>query len=244
LWRASYSNDSEFQGETKVRIMIAGASGLVGTSVARLLADWHPVLIGRRDVAGAGEPLVGPPAEWPSLIARYPVDVAICTLGTTIRIAGSQQAFAAVDRDLVIGFAKAVRKAGARQFMMISSVGASAESRNFYLRTKGEAEAGVTALGFERVDIFRPGLLRGDRGGAPRLGERIGIALSPITDLLTPFVLDQYRSIAAADVAAAMAQLVGAGEGGVFVHHNREIMKGNGLSISKSSLPKPSAPSN
>jgi uncharacterized protein YbjT (DUF2867 family) len=144
----------------------------------------------------------------------------------------------------VIGFAKAVRKAGARQFMMISSVGASAESRNFYLRTKGEAEAGVTALGFERVDIFRPGLLRGDRGGAPRFGERIGIALSPITDLLTPFVLDQYRSIAAADVAAATAQLVGAGEGGVFVHHNREIMTGNGLSISKSSLPKPSAPSN
>jgi NAD dependent epimerase/dehydratase family enzyme len=71
-----------------MRIMIAGASGLVGTSVVRLLADRHPVLIGRREAPWAGQQLVGPPTEWPSQIARHPVDAAICTLGTTIRIAG------------------------------------------------------------------------------------------------------------------------------------------------------------
>ena len=108
--------------------------------------------------------------------------------------------------------------------MMVTSVGANAAARNFYLKTKGEAEAGVTSIGFERIDIFRPGLLRGNRQGTSRPGEGIMMAISPITDLLTPHVFDQYRSIAADSVAGAIAACVGKSEGGVHVHENREIV--------------------
>ena len=162
--------------------------------------------------------------DWPGFVAQSRCDVAICCLGTTIRVAGSQAAFAAVDRDAVVDFAKAAKEAGARQFLMVSSVGANASARNFYLKTKGEAEAGVRALGFDRVDIFRPGLLRGDRQGPKRPGEAIMMAISPITDLLTPHVFDQYRSIAAESVAGAIAACIGRPEGGIHVHENRDIL--------------------
>ncbi len=208
-----------------MRIVVAGASGLVGGAMLPHLADHDVTLIGRREIASQALQLVGPVGDWPSLVANGEYDAAISCLGTTIKVAGSQEAFSAVDRDAVVAFAGAARSAGARQFLMVSSVSASASASNFYLKTKGEAEAGVRALGFARVDICRPGLLRGQRGGAPRAGERLMIALSPFTDLLTPAVLDQYRSIAAEDVAKALAALVGREEPGVHVHHNRDMLR-------------------
>jgi uncharacterized protein YbjT (DUF2867 family) len=111
---------------------------------------------------------------------------------------------------------------------MVSSVGADARSSTFYVSTKGRAEASVGALGLERLDIFRPGLLVGDRADDPRLVERIFIALSPLTNVLTPRRFDRYRAIAAADVAAAMARAVGAAGSGVHIHHNREMLAPRG----------------
>ena len=108
--------------------------------------------------------------------------------------------------------------------MIVSSVGANAKASNFYLATKGQAEDGVNAIGFARIDIFRPGLLRGKRGGTVRPVERLMINLSPITNLLTPRLFDHYRAIDANDVAGAMAKLVGKVGEGVFVHHNREML--------------------
>lgn len=210
-----------------MRIVMTGASGLVGGMTLPKLRGHELTLIGRRALStpppGATE-RVGAMAEWPGLVVQSACDVAICCLGTTIRVAGSQAAFAAVDRDAVVDFAKAAKAAGARQFLMVSSVGASAAARNFYLKTKGEAEAGVKALGFDRVDIFRPGLLRGDRQGSKRPGEAIMMAISPITDLLTPHVFDQYRSIAAESVAGAIAACIGRPEVGIHVHENRDIL--------------------
>lgn len=210
-----------------MRIVMAGASGLVGGLLLPQLAGHNLALVGRRTVAGApegAEQLVAPVENWPALVEQAARDVAICCLGTTIQIAGSQSAFAAVDRDAVVNFAQAAKAAGARHVLMITSVGADPASRAFYLRTKGEAEAGVKALGFDRVDIFRPGLLRGDRSGPARSGEGLWTAISPLTDLLTPSVFDRYRSIAAADVAAAMAKALDAGGKGIFIHHNRDIL--------------------
>lgn len=209
-----------------MRIVMTGASGLVGGLLLPRLAGHELTLVGRRAVQGANaEQRIGPMADWPGLVAQAaPQDVAICCLGTTIRVAGSQPAFAAVDRDAVVAFAQAAKAAGARQFLLITSVGANAEARNFYLRTKGEAEAGVKAAGFDRIDIFRPGLLRGNRRGTSRPGEGIMMALSPITDLLTPHVFDQYRSIAAESVASAIASRVGRSEGGMHIHENRDIL--------------------
>jgi uncharacterized protein YbjT (DUF2867 family) len=207
-------------------ILLAGASGLVGSALARLIPAERLISIGRRaapDLPPGARQIVAQPAEWPTAIAGLLPATAISALGTTIRAAGSKPAFAAIDLDLVVAFARAAQAAGARHFIMVSSVGASAGSSNFYLSTKGKAEAAVRAIGFDRVDILRPGLLRGDRPES-RPGERLGIMLSPLTDALTPRAYDKYRSVAVSDVAAAMAALTEERGAGVHVHHHREIL--------------------
>ena len=204
-------------------IILAGASGLVGGLLAARLEGQSLTAIGRRHVPGIADQRIAPVAQWPALVATLAPDIAISTLGTTIRAAGSQEAFAAIDQDAVVAFARAARDAGARQFLMVSSVGAGGAS--FYLKTKGRAEASVRVLGFQRVDIFRPGLLLGERAGEARPVERLLTALSPITNALTPRAFDQYRAIAADDVAAAMARVVGATVDGVFIHYNREMLR-------------------
>ena len=205
-------------------IIIAGASGLIGGLLAARLKGQPLTAIGRHAVEGIADQRIAPIVEWPALVATLKPDVAISTLGTTIRAAGSEEAFAAIDHDVVVAFARAARDAGARQFLMVSSVGAGGAS--VYLRTKGRAEASVRAMGFARVDIFRPGLLIGERAGHMRPVERFFAALSPLTNALTPRAFDQYRAIAADEVAAAMARVIGAAEDGVFVHHNRDMLAG------------------
>ena len=210
-----------------MNIIIAGSTGLIGALLLKRLSGHDVTLIGRRanqDAPANANQLIGDTADWPSLMADVKCDVAICTLGSTMAQAGSKAAFAAVDHDAVIAFAKAAKAGGARQFMIVSSVGANAKASNFYLATKGQAEDGVNAIGFARIDIFRPGLLRGKRGGTVRPVERLMINLSPITNLLTPRLFDHYRAIDANDVAGAMAKLVGKVGEGVFVHHNREML--------------------
>jgi uncharacterized protein YbjT (DUF2867 family) len=203
-------------------IIIAGVSGLIGGLLAARLKGHNLIAIGRRHTPGIPDQRIAPVAEWPALVATLKPDISISTLGTTIRAAGSQDAFAAIDHDAVVAFARAAKDAGARHFIMVSSVGAAGAS--FYLRTKGRAEASVRAMGFARVDIFRPGLLLGARAGDARPVERLFAALSPLTNALTPRTFDQYRAIAADDVAAAMARVIGAAENGVFIHHNREML--------------------
>jgi uncharacterized protein YbjT (DUF2867 family) len=205
------------------KIILVGAAGLIGGLLAERLKDQPLTAIGRRAASGIVDQRIAPVADWPALVAALIPDVAISTLGTTIRAAGSQDAFAAIDHDAVVAFARAAREAGARQFLMVSSVGAGGAS--FYLKTKGRAEASVRALGFRRLDIFRPGLLLGERAGAARPVEQLFAALSPLTNALTPRTFDKYRAIAADDVAAAMARVTGAPEGGVFIHHNREMLR-------------------
>ncbi len=204
-------------------ITLIGASGLIGGLLAARLGDQNFTAIGRRHVEGIADQRIAPVAEWPALIAALKPDIAISTLGTTIRAAGSQAAFAAIDHDAVVAFARAAKDAGARQFLMVSSVGARGAS--FYLKTKGRAEASVRAMGFARVDIFRPGLLLGDRAGEVRPVERLFAALSPLSNALTPRAFDHYKAIAADDVAAAMARVIGAEADGVFIHHNREMLR-------------------
>lgn len=205
-------------------MVIVGASGLVGGLLVQRLRAQSLTSIGRRRVSGIDDQRIGPVERWPSMVASLNPDVAISTLGTTIRAAGSQAAFAAIDHDAVAAFARAAKDAGARQFIMVSSAGAGGAS--FYLQTKGQAEASVRALGFARVDIFRPGLLIGNRAGSLRPVEQFFAILSPLTNALTPRAFDKYRAIAADDVAAAMVRVIGAVEDGVFIHHNREMLRG------------------
>lgn len=213
-----------------LRIVVAGATGLVGRAlIARLCAAASVsavLVVGRRPLGLAHEKLtekLGPTESWPLLLDGECVDAAVSTLGTTLRDAGSQDAFFAVDHDLVLAFARAACAAGTRQFLMVSSVGAHAAARNFYLATKGKAEAAIANIGFERLDILRPGLLRGARAGRLRVGERIAMVLAPLTDFVTPAVLSRYRSIPAQTVAQALTTLVGALAPGQFVHHNDDM---------------------
>lgn len=201
---------------------MVGASGLVGRLLARRLEHHHLTAVGRRAVPDIADQRIAPIAEWPAIVTTLKPDVTISALGTTIGAAGSQEAFAAIDHDAVVAFAQAAKNGGARHFIMVSSVGAG--GAGFYLKTKGRAEASVRAMGFARVDIFRPGLLLGERVGKARPVERLFALLSPVTNSLTPRTMDYYRAIAADDVAAAMARAVGASEGGIFIHHNREML--------------------
>ena len=208
-------------------IVLAGASGLVGAQVAQALGARSFAVIARRHNPALGQDVtqfVGAPEDWPALVAQAQPSVLISTLGTTIRVAGSQAGFAAVDHDLLLALAAATRAAGARQCLAVSSVGADRHSRNFYLRTKGEAEAGLAALGFERLDLLRPGLLLGARTGARRPGEAIAMALAPLTNALTPARFDRYRAIHASDVAHALVSRIGARDGGVHIHENRAML--------------------
>lgn len=210
---------------TKRRIVMIGSTGLIGGLFASRMAGEAELHCLQRSGGGAGAVHVADPDQWPALAASFGADVAVSALGTTMRQAGSEAAFRAVDLDMVAAFADAAKKGGARHMIAVSSVGADAGSHNFYLRTKGETEARLGALGFERLDIFRPGLLRGPRGGDRRTGERIGIALSPLVNLVLRGPLDRYAAIDASEVAAAMAAVAGAPGPGTFVHHNRDIRR-------------------
>ena len=211
------------------RILLIGGTGLVGSRFAKCLPGDGSLEVDSlvRRPSGRDTPEwrehVAPPADWPEIASRLGADIAVSALGTTMRAAGSQAAFRAVDFDLVVDFARAARDGGARHMIVISSVGADAGSRNFYLRTKGEMERALEALEFERLDIVRPGLLRGERGGERRPGERLGIIVSPLLNLLLRGRLDRYAAINADVVATAIVSLAGQDEPGTRIHHNRDL---------------------
>ena len=213
-----------------MRVALIGATGLVGAKLVPILLDrGHEVEALVRRAAVPQRPRlrahVAEAREWPRIVAGLGADAAISALGTTMRKAGSEAGFRAVDLDMVLGFAAATRASGARRFVTVSSVGAAASSRNFYLRIKAEMEEALAGLGFERLDILRPGLLRGERGPDRRLGERIGIAISPLVNLALRGPLSRIAAIDADAVARAIAATLEESASGTFLHHNREIKR-------------------
>ena len=210
------------------KVLLAGATGLVGgQTLPRLIeAGFEVQTIGRRSSNIFPPRTINRVAEtalWPQLISEAKPDVAISCLGTTMKAAGSREAFRAVDHDLVIAFAKAAKEAGARQMIAVSSVGAAHGNGSFYLRTKAEAEQGLRDLGFERLDLIRPGLLTGGKRCESRPGEAFAIMLSPFTDLLMLGPLRRYASTPSVKVAQAIVALAGAEASGQIIHENREI---------------------
>lgn len=212
------------------RVLLAGATSLVGSRVMELAID-HPwlrlVALSRREAPmprGARmEMLVADPAGWPEAVAAIAPDAVICALGTTMRQAGGEEAFRAVDHDLVLALARAARKAEVANFVLVSSAGADALGKTFYLRVKGEVEAAVTKLRFRRLDILRPGLLRGSRPQGGRPLETLAKIASPLADLLLHGDNRRYRSIDARLVAAAAAQCAREKPQGRWLHDNDSI---------------------
>lgn len=211
-----------------MHVAMIGATGLVGSLAARrLLADGCRVDALLRRPSGLAHPgwreRVAPPDEWPAIVRSLGPDAAVSALGTTMRQAGSQAAFRRVDLDMVVAFARAAAGAGARRMVTVSSAAADPRSSNFYLRVKGEMEAALEGMGFERLDILQPGLLRGPRGGDRRPGERIAIALSPVVNLFLRGRFDRFAAIDADFVAAAATAALRLTEPGTFRHENRGI---------------------
>jgi uncharacterized protein YbjT (DUF2867 family) len=207
-----------------VNVWLIGGTGLAGSGVRERLRVRDGVTLTslvRRAVPG-DDMLVVDFDDLVSGLAGRRADVAISCLGSTIRKAGSWERFRAIDTGYVLAFAMAAKAAGARQFIHVSSVGAQAGAKNRYLAMKGETEAGLARLGFERLDILRPGLLLGARREF-RLAERIGAALSPALSPLLRGKAARYRGIAADEVSRAIAALAGRPETGRFVHFNPEI---------------------
>jgi len=206
--------------------LLVGATGMVGGAVIANADALRLTILARRETAGLlpqHKLLVAPPEQWGELVAAERPAIFISCLGTTIRQAGSRAAFRAVDHDLVLAAARAAKKGSARQAIVVSSVGASAKAGNFYLRTKGETEDGLRALGFERLDILRPGLLTGERQGPARVGEGIAMLAAPLTNALLHGSLRRYRSIPGETVARAIVALAGRSDSGVQIHENDAI---------------------
>ena len=219
-----------------VRIALVGATGLIGSEVMKLAVgrqDMRLVAVARRESPlpqGARmEMFVADPAKWGEVFEAVQPTALICALGTTWRKAGrDEEAFRAVDHDLVLETARAAKSAGVDRFVAISSTGADAMSKNRYLRTKGEVERELGRMRFKRLDILRPGLLRGHRIGDLRPLERIGSALSPLADLALQGRFRAYRSVKADLVAKAAVALALRRAGGRFVHDNDGLLRAAG----------------
>jgi len=215
-----------------IRVCLVGATGLVGRAVMEAAVGHdHVRIIGvaRREAElprGARmELLVGEPIDWPALIAASSADVLVCALGTTMKEAGSVEAFRAVDHDLVRFAAEAARAAGIPHVILVSSVGAARASRNLYLAVKGETEDAVAKLGFRRLDILRPGLLRGRRS-PPRPLEFAGQIAAPLVDILILHGrLRRFRSISARHLARSILSLAREKAQGRFVHENDSLRR-------------------
>ncbi len=213
------------------RVVVAGASGLVGQAVLRASvgrADIRLTAVARREVplpqGSRLEVFLSNPAQWGEVFAATRPDVLVCTLGTTWKKAGRDEAaFRAVDHDLVLETARQARDAGIDRMVVVSSVGAAPLSRSLYLRTKGEMETALGKLGFCRLDILRPGLLRGPRGADRRPLERLAMLAAPITDRVMQGGLRRARSIAADEVGRAIVALSLRTAHGRFVHDNDAI---------------------
>lgn len=198
-------------------VLVAGATGLVGREILRgLLSDGTVAAVHvlvRRALDLSHPKLTTHVVDFAALRPLPRVDEAYLALGTTIKVAGSQEAFRAVDHDANLAVAKAALAAGARRLGVVSAMGADPQSSIFYSRVKGELEAAVTALRYEGLVIARPSMLAGDRaslGQPERGGEQLALKVSR---WLGPVIPANYRSIQARDVAQALLRTVPVAKG-------------------------------
>ena len=181
-------------------ILLAGASGLTGQRTLDALLEApevsRVVAVSRRALGREHSRLANRIVKFESIEAQLKgvtCDAALCCLGTTLRQAGSQERFRAVDVDAVLAYARVAKAANARRFVVISSVGADPASRNFYLRTKGEMEEALETLGSSPSTSCSP---RSCSAGAPKMRplELLGVVLMP---LVSPLLAASTRTTAA-----------------------------------------------
>jgi uncharacterized protein YbjT (DUF2867 family) len=209
--------------------LVAGASGLVGGEVVRLLladdAYDRVTMFVRKELPLAHRKLTQRVVAFDRLeeVSDFPrVNDVFCCLGTTLRLAGSQKAFRKVDFTYVVALARVASRNRAGHFLVVTALGADPQSRIFYNRVKGEVEQAVRREAFDSLSIFRPSLLVGERAER-RPGERVAVLLSPLISWAMVGPLRRYRPIPAATVARAMVRIAREAPRGVHVYPSDEI---------------------
>ncbi|WP_175252570.1 oxidoreductase [Pseudomonas sp. BMW13] len=207
---------------TPQHILIAGATGLTGEHLLdRLLSEptVARVLAPTRRPLAAHPHLENPVGELQGLLPQLSgqVDTAFCCLGSTIKQAGSQDAFRAIDHDLILAFARRARELGARHLVVISALGANPKSSVFYNRVKGETEEALKAMSWPQLTIARPSLLLGARHEF-RLGERLAAPL-------LRWLPGKYRGIDACALARALWRLALEEEDGIRVIESADLRR-------------------
>jgi uncharacterized protein YbjT (DUF2867 family) len=205
----------------KRTVALAGATGLVGRSLLEgLLADTSVQsvhVLGRRNPRVAHARITFHIVDFSRLSPLPPVDEVYLALGTTIKVAGSQAAFRAIDFDANLAVARAALAAGARRCGLVSAMGADAKSRVFYNRVKGELEEALAQLPFEGLVIARPSLLVGDRAALGQPERSLEKVSAVFMKMLRPLIPANYRAIAAAQVARTLLARTPLTEGRVVV---------------------------
>ena len=205
----------------KRTVALAGATGLVSRSILEgLLADASVQsvhVLGRRNPRVAHVRITCHIVEFSALSPLPPVDEVYLALGTTIKVAGSQAAFRAVDFDANLAVARAALAAGARRCGLVSAMGANAKSSVFYNRVKGELEEALTQLPFEGLVIARPSLLMGDRAALGQPERPLEKVSAVFMKMFGPLIPANYRAIAAAQVARTLLARTPSAEGRVVV---------------------------
>jgi uncharacterized protein YbjT (DUF2867 family) len=193
--------------------LVAGATGLVGSHCVELLLarpdiERVHIVVRRAPERALDHRLVVHVVDFERLaVPDLRVDDVYLCLGTTMKLAGSREAFRRVDHDYTVAAGQLAKAAGAARAGLVSSVGASERAMTFYLRVKAETERDVAALGFDRLCIARPSFLDGERR-ARRPGEGAGIAISKAFAFTMIGALRSYRPIHAHQVAAGLIAAV------------------------------------
>ena len=209
-------------------VLLLGATGLVGGECLKLLATdaaFERVVVLTRKPFPYSTSLRVESHQFifdePTSFTTYlNVDSVICAIGTTIKKAGSQDAFRKVDFEYPLIFAKLALEAGAQHFLLVSSAGANAKSRVFYSRVKGEIEAAISNLNYPALSIFRPSLLRGHRAEF-RFGEFVcQKILGPLGFLMPRSV----RPLQASQVAKMIVKIAQSNATGVRLVTNEDML--------------------
>ena len=188
-----------------MRVLIAGATGLVGNHLLNLLLSREEVT----EVVAMGRRILPPHPKLRSMVVGFEhmsgtdcgkIDVAFSCLGTTIKAAGTKEAFRKVDHDYVVEFARAAKIAGAKKFITISALGADSNSKVFYSQVKRQTEDDLQNIEFDSLVILRPSLLIGERAEV-RPVEQIAVKLAPILSAVLVGPLKEYKPVLAEKVA-------------------------------------------
>ncbi|KAA6439456.1 oxidoreductase [Dyadobacter flavalbus] len=209
--------------------LLAGATGLVGQQVLQNLLEtpyYSEVKVLTRRPLNISNPRLT------EIITDFDkpdrtlirADDIFCCLGTTIKKAGSQEAFKKVDLDYPVRIAEFAKINGAEKYLIVTAMGADTKSVFFYNRIKGEVQEKLAAMKFDSLHILQPSLLLGKRAES-RLGEKIGEVFS---NLFAPFMngsLKKYKAIESSKVARAMVSLAMKPEKGIFIHDSAALQQ-------------------